>query len=292
MSEKKSTSTVDVADKGPGGSELGRANYRAEQVPDAVIIFAMGWHPTGGYVDFFEQSPLRIYPPQFILRTIPPVIAPDVLTPFAIWAMFGASEQIETVTVHDADGSHEVKVEQVPAKIAAAEARGTWVSGSVVRGGDVSGARSVMAMPTTMATGEEGGGGPTTMATGEEGTAPTTMATGEEGPGPTTMATGEEDTRIATTLAVGEESSTLTTLALNEEHPTTDAIGEEGPQTTINFAGLAVTTFALGEEHPTTWAVGEGPTTTPIAGEAVTTFAVGEESGGTTIQRSSPFGGF
>jgi hypothetical protein len=51
--------------------------------------------------------------------------------------------------------------------------------------------------PTTMATGEEGGGGPTTMATGEEDvSAPTTMATGEEGSGgPTTMAIGEEETR-------------------------------------------------------------------------------------------------
>ena len=49
--------------------------------------------------------------------------------------------------------------------------------------------------PTTMATGEEGGG-PTTMATGEEDvSAPTTMATGEEGPGPTTMAVGEEEAR-------------------------------------------------------------------------------------------------
>ena len=50
--------------------------------------------------------------------------------------------------------------------------------------------------PTTMATGEEGGG-PTTMAVGEEDvSAPTTMATGEEGPDrPTTMATGEEETR-------------------------------------------------------------------------------------------------
>lgn len=51
--------------------------------------------------------------------------------------------------------------------------------------------------PTTMATGEEGGG-PTTMATGEEDvSAPTTMATGEEGPGPTTMAIGEEESRVA-----------------------------------------------------------------------------------------------
>ena len=54
--------------------------------------------------------------------------------------------------------------------------------------------KSTTDRPTTMATGEEGGGGPTTMATGEEDvSAPTTMAVGEEGPGPTTMALGEEE---------------------------------------------------------------------------------------------------
>lgn len=231
MPENKSTSTVNVADTGPGGSELGRASYRAEQVPDAVIIFAMGWHPTAGYVDFFEQSPIRIFPPQFILRTIPPGMAPQVLTPFAIWVMFGASEPIDTVTVHDADGAHEIKVEQVPDKIAAAKP-GTWVSGCVVRGDGGAAARAVMDRPTTMATGEEGGG-PTTMATGEEDiTAPTTMATGEEGPGPTTMAVGEEETRVFTTLALGEEGSTMTTLRLGEENFTTLAVGEESGGTT------------------------------------------------------------
>lgn len=57
--------------------------------------------------------------------------------------------------------------------------------------------KSVKDRPTTMATGEESGGGPTTMATGEEDTAPTTMATGEEEPGPTTMAVGEEEKRTS-----------------------------------------------------------------------------------------------
>src|SRR5687768_2321234 len=116
MPEKKSTSTssTSVADNGPGGANLGRASYRAEQARDAVIIFAFGWHPTPGYIDFFEQSPIDVFPPEFIFRSIPPgVIVPQVVTPFAIWVMFGASEPIKTVTVHDADGSHEVPVEQM-----------------------------------------------------------------------------------------------------------------------------------------------------------------------------------
>jgi hypothetical protein len=240
MREKKTTSTrstssISVADRGPGGSQLGRASYRGIQTRDAVIIFAFGVHPTPGYVDFFEQSPIDIFPPQFIFRTIPPSgMVPMVLTPFSIWVMFGATEQIKTVTVHDADGEHDVEVEQLSQEAAAAQ-QPTWVSGSVVGQGTT--AAAMFGRATTMATGEEGGG-PTTMATGEEDiTAPTTMATGEEGPGPTTMATGEEETRIATTLAVGEEDPT--TLAVGEEGPTTQMLGEEGP-----------TTLAFGEETP------------------------------------------
>lgn len=272
MADKKSTSTstADISEQGPIGSELGRATYSAQQVPGAVIIFATGCHPTTGYVDFFEQSPLRIFPPQFIFRTIPPTgMVLQVITPFSIWVMFGANDTVETVTVFDADGSHEIKVEQVPDL--AADKAGTWLSGSVMRS-DAQGsgqltAAAVADRATTMATGEEGGG-PTTMAVGEEearlattfavgeeGPTPTTMALGEEGPTPTTMALGEEETRVATTLAVGEEGP----------GPTTMALGEEGP---------VFTTFMVGEE-------------------GATTFAVGEETGGIpTLQRNNPFGGF
>jgi len=60
---------------------------------------------------------------------------------------------------------------------------------------------------TTMAVGEEGGGGATTMALGEEGGGEvTTMALGEEGGGEvTTMALGEEGGGEVTTMALGEE---------------------------------------------------------------------------------------
>ncbi len=292
MPEKKSTSTTStsVAENAPGGRDLGRAGYHGLQARDTVIIFAFGWHPTPGYTDFFEQSPIDIFPPEFIFHSIPPFVpVPQVLAPFAIWVMFGATEPVKNVTVHDADGAHAVPVEQL-SKTQASNQPATWVSGHVVRGG----AAGIFGRATTMATGEEGGG-PTTMATGEEDiTAPTTMATGEEGGGPTTMATGEEETRmgatfggppittlavaeeaVATTLALGEEGTTTlratpTTLAVGEETATTDAIGEEGP-----------TTLALGEENPTTDAVGE---------EGPTTLALGEET--TAVMRSGPFGTF
>lgn len=260
MPEKKSTSanSTSVADKGPGGSDLGRASYRAEQARDAVTIFGFGCNPTPGYTNFFEQSAIDIFPPEFIFRSIPPGgMVPQVLTPFAIWVMFGASEPVETVTVHDADGPHEIRVEQMSEALAAAMQRQTWVSGNVVRGGGA-GSRA-----STLGIGEEEPG-PTWMR-GEEDLRVTTLAIGEEGPRATTL----------TTLAIGEESVTTlrfapTTLAVGEENPTTDAIGEEGP-----------TTLAVGEENPTTDALGE---------EGPTTLAIGEEAG--QVLRSSPFGTF
>ena len=294
MPDKKSTSKASksIANTGPGGGDLGRASYRAEQAQDTVIVFAFGWHPTPGYADFFEQSPIDVFPPEFIFRSIPPGgFWPQVLTPFAIWVAFGASEPVKTVTVHDADGPHQITVEQM-SKTLAASKRPTWVGGHVVRGGG-----GIFARPTTMATGEEGGGGPTTMATGEEDiTAPTTMATGEEGGGPTTMATGEEETRMATTMAVGEESGGgPTTMALGEEDittPTTMVTGEEGGGPTTMAVGEEDVRVAATMPPPiTTLAVAEEAvaTTLRFGEEGLTTFAVGEES---PDVRSSPFGTF
>jgi hypothetical protein len=297
MPEKKSSSkeTTSGADNGPGGSDLGRANYFAQQAQDAVIIFAFGLHPTPGYADFFEQSPIDVFPPEFIFRSIPPGgFFPQLMTPFAIWVAFGASEPVKTVTVHDADGAHKITIEQMPKTLAAAPA--TWFAGHVRRKG------GIFSQPTTMAVGEEGGG-PTTMALGEEGiTAPTTMATGEEGGGgPTTMATGEEETRMVTTMAVGEEGGGPTTMAVGEEDvtgPTTMAVGEEGG---------GPTTMALGEEDVRVAAMMPPPITTlAVAEEAVaTTLRLGEESPPATALATtlnlgeeatptlgSPFGGF
>ncbi|HKR14275.1 MAG TPA: hypothetical protein VJT15_19575 [Pyrinomonadaceae bacterium] len=272
MPEKKSTSTSSssTAEQANGGSDLGRASYLALQARNAVTIFAFGVHPTPGYTDFFKQLPIRIFPPQFSFHSIPPGgMVPQVLTPFSIWVMFGASEPIETVTVHDAGGAHEIEVEQPSKALAEAEQRETWISGSVVR----EGAAARFLQPTTMATGEEGGG-------------------------PTTMATGEEDARIATTLAVGEEDPPMTTMALGEEGATTLRLGEEGPTTLAlgeegqTTFGLTATTLAVGEEDPTTLALGEeDPTTRAVGEEGPTTMALGEESGGPFVQ-NSPFGSF
>lgn len=101
--------------KKPTSVTLCSASYRAQQVPDAIFIFADGIHPTSGYHAFFEQSPIDVFPPEFILWHVAPSgIVLDVLTPFTTYTSFQSGGKIERVVVHDADGRHDVDVEQVP----------------------------------------------------------------------------------------------------------------------------------------------------------------------------------
>jgi len=94
--------------------QLCSGTYRAQQVPGAVIIFADGWHPTSGFRTYLEESPIRIYPPQFsLLHEAPTGPVLTVMTPFTVWAMFSAHEPVAEVIVHDSTGKHTVKVEQV-----------------------------------------------------------------------------------------------------------------------------------------------------------------------------------
>lgn len=94
--------------------DLCKACYRAEQIPGLVIVTARGSHRTGGYQVWFEQSPIRIFPPELILYHERPEVGPDVIAPFSVTHSFGASDPVERVVVHDRDGRHEVPVEQVP----------------------------------------------------------------------------------------------------------------------------------------------------------------------------------
>jgi hypothetical protein len=233
MATKNSPKT---AGAGSSGGTVGQVAYRAQQVPGAVVIFAEGFNPTAGYTNYFEESPLEIYPPQFILRSIPPGgIVAQVLTPFAIWVSFGAREPIKTVTVHDDNGEHKIKVEHT-LDLKAPESTETLLNGHVMARARLGGEQ-----PTTMATGEESGGGPTTMATGEESFA-----------------------NFATARAIGpmytlrKKSAygglTFTTLFYAEEHDVshwkTILIGEEGPSVwkTMKFGEEGGTTMVVGEE--------------------------------------------
>ena len=93
----------------------GDAKFTAQQVPGRVIIIATGTHPTGGYQVFFQRLPIRIWPPEHRLWHVAPTgPATTAITPFVAIADFAAADTLDTIIVHDANGSHKVKVEQVP----------------------------------------------------------------------------------------------------------------------------------------------------------------------------------
>lgn len=105
----------DPGEPDAAGSQVGycAANYTAQQFPDyTVMIAARGWHPTTGFKVFFEELP-QFYPPEFKLLHIKPNgIALPVTIPFAAQAHVAAYNTIERVTVHDANGRHDLPVEQ------------------------------------------------------------------------------------------------------------------------------------------------------------------------------------
>src|SRR5688500_13524116 len=89
------------------------ATYSAIQRDGEVTVTATGENPTGGYQTKLYTSPLRIYPPQFILaHKKPDGLATQAFVPFAVTASFKATDAVAAVIVTDGAGKHEVKVTQ------------------------------------------------------------------------------------------------------------------------------------------------------------------------------------
>lgn len=93
--------------------EPGRGTYRANQIGAAVIIIASGSAPIGTDVHLI-QSPIEIFPPQFGLFFRRHRSPQPSEVPFDVTATFYSKEQVKTVIVRDADGRHEVRVDQTP----------------------------------------------------------------------------------------------------------------------------------------------------------------------------------
>lgn len=107
--EKSAEATKEVC------NERGDVRYRANQVPGAVILIAEGTHGSPGFEVFFRQSNIDIFPPEFILyHRLPEGFVIQVETPFVTSTQFQAAGKVESVTVHDAQGEHRVKVDQTP----------------------------------------------------------------------------------------------------------------------------------------------------------------------------------
>jgi hypothetical protein len=102
-----------LADK-TGWSIAPRAKYRAEQVPDCVMIFVEGENPTAAYQVKVAVNPEKIFPPNLTLYRKPPDgMAAQVITPYAVCVKFlCGKEAIDHVVLFDADGRVEIPVEQ------------------------------------------------------------------------------------------------------------------------------------------------------------------------------------
>ncbi|MGH3979391.1 MAG: hypothetical protein ACRDRZ_10395 [Pseudonocardiaceae bacterium] len=89
-----------------------RTEIRAFYAYEHLLIVAEGVLPTPGFDPDIEQSPLLIFPPQFsLLRCQRPGVFPQVETPFRHAESFRLGERPEAVTVHHAEGSDSVRVE-------------------------------------------------------------------------------------------------------------------------------------------------------------------------------------
>ena len=98
----------------PAGWEVApRGDYTARQAAGQVTVTAKGENPTGGYQVKLIQSPLRIWPPQWILaHKKPDGPATQAFTPFETSASFKSDRKVATVTVNDASGKRLVNVAQ------------------------------------------------------------------------------------------------------------------------------------------------------------------------------------
>ena len=64
----------------------------------------------------FQQANISVFPPEFSLEhESPSEIQAQVLTPFSARVIFRSSETVNAVQITDANGTHEVAVEQVRA---------------------------------------------------------------------------------------------------------------------------------------------------------------------------------
>ncbi|HSF39102.1 MAG TPA: hypothetical protein VLT87_04865 [Thermoanaerobaculia bacterium] len=102
----------DVPPKTAVKPELSVGYYRAVQISGLVILSATGCLRRGGIRVFFEQKPIRIFPPEFDFCQDASGFGPEVLTPFCVLTSFQSDAPVERVVVHDRLGRHEVKVEQ------------------------------------------------------------------------------------------------------------------------------------------------------------------------------------
>jgi hypothetical protein len=97
-----------------------RTAIRAFRVDQDLLLVAEGELPTPGFRPDIQQDPRRIFPAQFnLLRCRLPGIFPQVVTPFRYAETVRYPADQATVTVHHADGSDEVPIEDCGEELSA-----------------------------------------------------------------------------------------------------------------------------------------------------------------------------
>ncbi|WP_146232206.1 hypothetical protein [Pseudomonas mosselii] len=93
--------------------ELGRAEYKARRFGDWVEIAAVGTTSAANIKVDIEQLPFFIYPPMFgFYFWVPDVLLPAV-TPFCRKEMFPFPASSKIITILDADGKHNVEIQEI-----------------------------------------------------------------------------------------------------------------------------------------------------------------------------------
>ena len=89
-----------------------RAAIRIVQCEGHLLICARGDLPSPGFDAAIEQSPRRIFPPQYnIVRHRRPGVFPQIITPYRICKSFPLGDKVPEITVYHAEGSDKVSVE-------------------------------------------------------------------------------------------------------------------------------------------------------------------------------------
>jgi flavin-binding protein dodecin len=93
-----------------------RRKIMAFRFGSRMWITARGMKPSPCYEVEVQQSPLKIFPPQYnvVWRPISGLMCPQVLTPYEVSGVFHAIPGQETVVVHHQGGTDEVKIQEIP----------------------------------------------------------------------------------------------------------------------------------------------------------------------------------
>ena len=89
---------------------LGIGAFFTECTGDVITVHAVGVASNSNYVIKLEQALISIWPPEIVLYYYIPQVVLPALRPFHVEACFPAKDRVDSATVTDATGRHDVEV--------------------------------------------------------------------------------------------------------------------------------------------------------------------------------------